>query len=73
MQVIFVGGLFPQFGEEKENELFVMSESGVRTMASALLAINRVNNKTDKVHDTLLPKTQVCCVYMVSTRYLLQL
>ena len=60
VQVILVGALLSQF-RAKDNK-WVMDESGVRGTASALLAINKVNNKTDKVYDTLLPKTKVCCV-----------
>ena len=60
VQVILVGALLSQF-RAKDNK-WVMDVPGVRGMASALLAINKVNNKTDKVYDTLLSKTQVCCV-----------
>ena len=55
-----MGGLFPQFrlgGAQK----YVIDEAGVRRMAGALLAINRVNNKTNKVYDNLLPNVQVRC------------
>ena len=60
VQALNVGGLFPQFrlgGAQK----YVIDEVGVRVMAGALLAINRVNNKTDKVYDNLLPNVQVRC------------
>ena len=60
LQVVFVGGLFPQFRLDRE-ENFVIDPGGVRRMAGALLAIDRVNNKTDGVYDNLLPNTQVCC------------
>lgn len=63
LQVVFVGGLFPQFRLDRE-EKFVIDQGGVRRMAAALLAIDRVNNKTDGVYDRLLPNTQVCRVLM---------
>ena len=55
-----MGGLFRQFRLDTSNDNdFVVSESGVRRMAAAQLAINRVNNKTDGYYDTLLNNTQV--------------
>ena len=56
---MFIGGLFPQFRRNGENK-FVVDESGVRLMAAAQMAINRVNDKSDGVFDNLLPGTQVC-------------
>ena len=58
-----MGGLFPQFRLDSKNN-YVVEESGVRSMAAAQLAIERVNNKTDGVYDKLLPNTQVCRVLM---------
>ena len=54
-QVLYVGGLFPQFDNDKE---------GSRLQAAVLLAFDRVNNKTDSVYDNLLPGKQVCCRYI---------
>ena len=53
-----MGGLFRQFRFDSEND-FVVSEAGVRRMAAVQLAIDRVNNKSDGIYDTLLPNTQV--------------
>ena len=61
LQVVFVGGLFPQFRLDRNKEDFIIDQGGVRRMAAALLAFDRVNNKTDGVYDYLLPNTQVCC------------
>ena len=59
LQVVFVGGLFPQFRLDRKGNFFI-DQGGVRRMAGALLAFDRVNNKTDGVYDNLLPNTQVC-------------
>ena len=64
VQPLLVGGLFPQFRLDSKQK-YVIDEAGVRRMAGALLAIDRVNNKTDGVYDNLLPNTQVCCGWMV--------
>ena len=56
-----MGGLFPQFRLNSDKD-FVVAESGVRSMAAAQMAIDRVNDKSDGVYDNLLPNTQVCAV-----------
>ena len=60
-----MGGLFPQFRHDGS-----VDETGVRQIAAAQLAIDRVNNKKDGVFDKLLPHTQVCCGQFVLVRYL---
>ena len=61
-----MGGLFRQF-QFDGNDNSVISESGVRRMAAVQLAINRVNNKSDGLHDNLLQNTQVRDRYIFST------
>ena len=61
VQVLYVGGLFPQFRRDSENK-FVIDEAGVRRMTAAQLAIDKVNDKSDGVYDDLLPHTQVCYI-----------
>ena len=68
MQVLFVGGIFPQFRLDSKGN-YVM-DAGVRRMAAAQMAINRVNNKTDGVYDNLLPDTQVGCAQVVLVQHL---
>ena len=55
-QVLYVGGLFPQF--------FIDSDEldDISMQAAVQLAFDRVNNKTDGVYDTLLPNHEVRCV-----------
>ena len=55
-QVLYVGGLFPQFVAGTNTV-----EEATRLQAAVLLAFDRVNNKTDGVYDHLLPGKQVCC------------
>ena len=70
VQVVLVGGIFPQFRLDS-NKKFVVDESGVRRMAAVQMAINRINNKTDGEFDDLLPNTQVRCEYIVGlVRYI---
>ena len=57
-QVVFVGGLFPQFALDSKSQ-FVIDQAGVRQMAAVQMAINRVNDKYDGIHDKLLPRTKV--------------
>ena len=57
-QVMFVGGLFPQFRRDSEGKSTI-DEAGVRRMAAVQLAINRLNNKIDGMYDNVLPTTQV--------------
>ena len=61
-----MGGLFRQFQLDDSNNA-VISESGVRRMAAARLAINRINNKTDGFYDNLLRDTQVRDKYCFGT------
>ena len=68
VQTLFVGGLFQQFRLNSEGEYII--SRGTRTMAAVLMAINKVNNKSDGVYDNLLPNTQVCCGSLVLARYL---
>ena len=69
MQPLLMGGLFPQFRLDSKQE-YVVDEAGVRRMAAALLAIDRVNDKTDGVYDKLLLNTQVRRGWMILTGYL---
>ena len=64
VQVVLVGGIFPQFRLDS-NKKFVVDESGVRRMAAVQMAINSINDKTDGYLDELLPNTQVRCEYIV--------
>ena len=56
--MLFVGGLFPQFILGSNNQ-YVIFQAGVREMAAVEMAINRVNDKHDGIHDGLLPRTKV--------------
>lgn len=53
-----MGGLFRQFKKDQEGH-YSFSGSGIRRMAAVALAINKVNNKSDKIFDKLLKNTQV--------------
>ena len=57
-QILLVGGLFPQFALDSNNQ-YTIDQAGVRRMAAVQMAINRVNNKTDGFYDQLLPRTKV--------------
>ena len=54
-QVLFLGGLFPQFVHGTNT----VDQGGVRRMAAVQLAIDRVNDKYDDNYDNLLPSTKV--------------
>ena len=53
VQIVSVGGLFPQFIDGD------VDQAGAREMAAVQLAIDRVNDKYDGSYDNLLPNTQV--------------
>ena len=62
LQVLFVGGLFAQFSSSAGDlSTTVVDQSGVRRMASVLMAIDNINNKYDGIYDKLLPQTKVRC------------
>ena len=58
VQELCLGGLFTQFSLNSDGKL-VVDQGGVRSVPAVQLAIDRINDKSDGIYDTLLPNTQV--------------
>ena len=53
-----MGGLFSQFARTADGD-YVVDTGGLRLMPAVKMAIDRVNNKSDRIYDNLLPNIRV--------------
>jgi len=63
-----LGGLFPVFKTEKNDDPFAYDSGGHNRFAGMYIAIQEINDKTDGYYDDLLPDTNISIVFQDSKR-----